>query len=79
MNFLEDDKGNKSSMRLMCLCSLFAAMIFGYVTITGGCTDRQTGVQITLIFVLAAFAPKAVQKYIENLTHIPQSPNKPGE
>ncbi len=66
MNFLQDDKGNASSMRLMCIMSLLAAIGFGYLTMSVIGTDHQTGVQITTLFLIAAFAPKALQKYIEN-------------
>lgn len=62
-NYLQDDKGNNSSMRLMCLISLFAAIGFGYLAIM---QSSEQGVYICLSFLLSAFAPKAIQKQIEN-------------
>ena len=64
-NFFEDDVGNKSSTRLMCLIALIAAIGFGYLTLIVPAVDRQTGIFITFGFLIAAFAPKTLQKYIE--------------
>ena len=61
--FTENDN-KKSSMRLMCLVSLFASIGVGAMTIlrpVGG-----DGVYITMAFLLGAFAPKAIQKFAEN-------------
>jgi len=68
--FFQEDNGNRSSMRLMCFVSLITAIICGIlVTIGKGTSD---GVIITFGFLVAAFAPKAVQKLaeanIENVT-----------
>lgn len=64
MNFLQDDKGNNSSMRLMCLISLCAAIVFGFIALTHSSTN-QNDIQITALFLIAAFAPKTLQKHIE--------------
>jgi len=60
--FLEDNQGNQSSIRLMSFISLFAAIGSGYITLTNA---PQDGVMITFAFLLGAFAPKALQKYVE--------------
>lgn len=65
VGFMDDDSGNKSSMRLMCFISLLAAIGFGAVTLLNKATDGGIGVYITLSFLLGAFAPKAVQKVME--------------
>lgn len=64
--FLQDDKGNSSSMRMMCMISLIGALAFGLLTIllqSEG--DNVSGIYITMGFLLGAFAPKSLQKFIE--------------
>ena len=64
--FLEDDKGNLSSMRLMCVISLIASIGFGLITtLHSAASQNENGLYITSAFLLGAFAPKAVQKLIE--------------
>ena len=64
----QEDNGNTSSMRVMCFLSLIASMAFGCLTVLGKApTD---GVIITFGFLVAAFAPKAVQKFAE--TKVPK-------
>lgn len=63
MKYLEDDIGNKSSMRLMCIISLLAAIYFGYTAIK---FNSDKGVELCAYFLIFAFAPKTAQKYIEN-------------
>lgn len=63
--FLRDAEGKPSSMRLMSVVALFASIWFGWITISST-TENQNGVFITTAFLLAAFAPKALQKFIEN-------------
>ena len=67
-SFFEEDNGTKSSMRLMCFIALIAAIVFGVLTIQVAAGDAN-GIYITFGFLLAAFAPKAVQKFAE--TKIP--------
>lgn len=64
MQFLKDGTGKTSSMRIMSFFSLFASIYFGHLTIS---LDNQTGLYIVPLFVVGAFAPKAIQKYIELL------------
>ena len=69
--FFQEDNGNQSSMRLMSFVALIAAIIFGLLTVLGaGGGASGNGIYITSGFLLAAFAPKAVQKFAENLPPI---------
>ena len=64
MKFLEEVEGNPSSMRLMCMMSLwmaFAAAVGTFITDI----DTSAGLTITGMFLAGAFAPKAVQKFAE--------------
>jgi len=63
--FLKDADGKPSSMRLMSVIAVFASIWFGWMTLYSNMTS-QNGVYITTAFLLAAFAPKALQKFIEN-------------
>lgn len=63
--FLKDNDGKPSSMRLMSLIALFTSIWFGWITIKSTAVDKN-GIYITTAFLLAAFAPKALQKFIEN-------------
>lgn len=60
--FLQEDNGHYSAMRAMSFIALIAAIVFGTVTITSKNSD---GKYITTSFLVAAFAPKAVQKFAE--------------
>jgi len=61
----EEDNGNISSMRLMSFVALIAAIIFGFLTILLKDVNSSNGIYITFGFLLAAFAPKALQKFAE--------------
>ena len=63
--FLKDADGNPSSMRLMNVIALFASIWFGWMTLNSNASS-QNGVYITTAFLIGAFAPKALQKFIEN-------------
>ncbi|MCP4110301.1 MAG: hypothetical protein GY749_33060 [Desulfobacteraceae bacterium] len=63
--FFEEDNGNASSMRLMSFTALIASVIFGFLTILLPHTNNVNGIYITFGFLLAAFAPKALQKFTE--------------
>ena len=74
--FFQEDNGSHSSMRLMSFFALIAAALFGVLTIhlnAHGNNDGGNGLYITFGFLLAAFAPKAIQKFAE------QKLPKPGE
>ena len=67
--FLEEAPGEKSSMRLMSMVALAAAVTFGLLMILHeGARNGENGLYITFGFLLAAFAPKAVQKFAEEST-----------
>ncbi len=79
--FLEESPGNRSAMRLMCLLALLASIAFAAVTMlrsapmlsrdSGGQETLtypprdDTGMIISFAFLLAAFAPKVLQKFAE--------------
>uniref|UniRef100_Q3APM9 Uncharacterized protein n=1 Tax=Chlorobium chlorochromatii (strain CaD3) TaxID=340177 RepID=Q3APM9_CHLCH len=64
--FFEEDNGSLSSMRLMSFVALIAAILFGALTLTFDTSENNgTGLYITLMFLVSAFAPKAVQKFAE--------------
>jgi len=49
-------------MRAVSFMALIAAIVFGAITITSNDSERK---YITTAFLVAAFAPKAVQKIAE--------------
>ena len=63
--YLTNDNGQPSSMRLMSMLALIAAIALGLLTLVGRATDAQTGIYLTALFLIAAFAPKALQKFAE--------------
>ena len=68
VGFFQEENGSNSSMRLMCFLALIAATMFGVLTIhlnSNGNSDGGNGLYITFGFLIAAFAPKAVQKFAE--------------
>lgn len=63
--WLSDHDGNPSSMRLMSLLALLVAAGLACVEVFGwGSGSDKT--ELVLYFLVAAFAPKAVQKFAEN-------------
>lgn len=54
--FFEESNGNLSAMRLYCFVALIVAAA---ITFTSGAFESQ------VLWIVAAFAPKAVQKYAE--------------
>ena len=64
--FLEDDQGNPSSMRVMSVVALIAGIVFGLLTTLHPAASKgENGLYITMSFLLAAFVPKALQKFAE--------------
>ena len=62
--FVTDDNGNVSSMRLMSLLALAVAGALATVEVFGwGSGESKT--ELVLYFLVAAFAPKAIQKFAE--------------
>ena len=63
-NYLSDGQGNPSSMRLMSMLALLIAGGLAAVEIfEWGSSESKT--ELVLYFLVAAFAPKAVQKFAE--------------
>jgi hypothetical protein len=60
--FFQENNGQYSAMRAMSFMALIAAIAFGAITITSNNSD---GKYITTSFLVAAFAPKAIQKFAE--------------
>jgi hypothetical protein len=60
--FFQENNGQYSAMRAMSFIALIAAIAFGTITITSNNSD---GKYITTSFLVAAFAPKAIQKFAE--------------
>lgn len=65
VGFLDESEGNRSSMRLFCFISLIASICFGLLTLLNEATNASIGLYMTMGFLLAAFAPKALQKFME--------------
>jgi hypothetical protein len=69
----EGKKGNKSAMRAMSFIALIAAIGFGAVVVSTN-DPTQIGAYVTFAFLIAAFAPKALQKFAEK--ELPASPKE---
>ena len=64
IGYFEEAEGVKSSMRLMCFIALITGILLSFFIIWQKQLDVNSITLIT-IWVVAAFAPKAVQKYAE--------------
>ena len=64
--YMDDHLGHHSSMRLMSIVALGASIIFGLITILHSTASQGNGLYITIAFLIAAFAPKALQKFAES-------------
>ena len=62
--FFQEDNGKYSTMRAMSFIALIAAIVFGAMTMI---SKDSEGKYITTAFLVAAFAPKAVQRFAERL------------
>ena len=63
--YLEDHHGNPSSMRLMSVVALLASIAFGLIVVLDSEASDSNGLYITTMFLIAAFAPKALHKFAE--------------
>ena len=61
-SFMTDDDGNPSSMRMMSMAALVAAICLAFME---ALDKGDVGSEIILYFLVAAFAPKAFQKFAE--------------
>ena len=64
-SYMTDDQGNPSSMRLMSLLALIIAGALAGVEVVGWGSEGDQS-NLVLYFLVAAFAPKAIQKFAEN-------------
>lgn len=65
VGYFKEDNGNKSWMRAMCFVALLTAVLCAMVTLLVESASSVNGIYLTIIFVVAAFAPKSVQKFAE--------------
>ena len=63
--YMTDDQGNPSSMRLMSMIALFIAGALAFIQVFGKGMEGGNKTELVLYFLVAAFAPKAVQKFAE--------------
>lgn len=63
-SYFTDDQGAPSSMRLMSILALLVAAGLACVEAFGWGTG-ESKTELVLYFLVAAFAPKAVQKFAE--------------
>ena len=61
--FFTDDNGSPSSMRLMSFVSLIISGFLAFMITMGWGAHQNT--ELVLYFLVAAFAPKVVQKFAE--------------
>ena len=59
----KDHIGKISAIRVMSFIALLGALTFAYMTVSGN--GGNDGSIITLQFLVAAFAPKAIQRFVE--------------
>jgi c-di-AMP phosphodiesterase-like protein len=65
VGFFDESQGVRSSMRLMCFISLAIAAAIAFFAIGTKQLDVNV-IAVIVLFVVAAFAPKAIQKYAES-------------
>jgi len=63
--FLNEDNGNRSSMRLMCFISTSLAGVIALITMLKPGADASSGLYFTGMFLSAAFGGKFAQKWPE--------------
>lgn len=70
--FMSDDMGNASSLRLYCLISLLTAISLTWY----GVLVNKDVYSFVLLYLVATFAPKVVQKFAEQKDLIKADPSK---
>lgn len=63
--FLKDHNGQPSSMRLMSFTALLMAFVFGLIASLYPEANDASTLSLAMGFLIAAFAPKALQKFAE--------------
>ena len=64
---MNEEGGKPSTMRFMSVVSLFSSIGFATLTLIHPVASQgANGIYITFGFLIAAFAPKALQKFAEN-------------
>ena len=62
---MTDHEGNPSSMRWMSVgCVIFAVVLGGWTMYQG---KQEPGLNLALVFLVAGFAPKTLQKFAEKM------------
>ena len=64
--FLSDQQGKPSGMRLMCFLSFLTAAGIAMVDVFGYGPGSADMLELTIAFLVSAFAPKAVQSFPEH-------------
>ena len=72
VGFLQEADGSKSAMRLMCMASMAAAILFGSITLLVP-SAASVGVTVTGMFLSASIIGKTAQKALET-----KEPVQPG-
>ncbi|RPI88707.1 MAG: hypothetical protein EHM41_00090 [Chloroflexi bacterium] len=69
--YMEEAPGVKSFLRMASFTCLLQALIFSWYILIRGDTSGN-GMYLTVMFMLAAFAPKVIQKFAENMPKLKQ-------
>ena len=62
-SYFEDENGNKSSIRLQ----MFYTMFFAFIVIGFQVFTNTVDLTLSVVLLSAAFVPKQVQKFSENI------------
>ena len=65
VGIMTDHEGNPSSMRWMSVGCVAFAVILGAWTMYQG--EKEPGLNLVLVFLVAGFAPKTMQKFAEKM------------
>lgn len=63
--FFTDNAGNPSAMRLMSMMAFWVSAVIAFVNAFNLDGSSETSVDLALYFLIAAFTPKTVQKFVE--------------
>lgn len=68
VGYLDNDLGQRSAMRLMCVIGLGASVLFGLLAMLMP-GAAQTGLYLAGMYATLAYGGKAVQRFIEGAPH----------